>query len=83
MRYFNYIGNLLHWSLFFLKNTTMPTKKNSGSEGIDDTKTKEKGESQQSKQKGAPSVNRKESKHTKDDSDGAEKNTTKKQKNSI
>jgi hypothetical protein len=61
----------------------MSTKKNSAKEGIDDTKTKEKGESQQSKQKGAASVSRKDSKHQKDDSDGASKNTTKKQGNSV
>jgi hypothetical protein len=61
----------------------MTTKKNSGESGVDGTKTKEKGESQQSKQKGAPSVSGKNMKHTKDESDGAAKNTTKKQQNSI
>lgn len=40
----------------------MATKKNTASEGIDDTKTKKKGESQQSKQKGMSGVSDK--KHT-------------------
>ncbi len=61
----------------------MSTKTNSGSEGIDGSKTKEKGESQQSKQKGAKSVSGKDMKHTKDESGGAKENTTKKQQNSI
>lgn len=64
----------------------MAAKKNTASEGIDDTKTKEKGESQQSKQKGASTVSNKkskESKHQKDNSSGAGKNTTKKQSNSV
>lgn len=61
----------------------MSTQKNSADEGIDGTKTKEKGESQQSKQKGAPSVSGKNMKHTKDDSDGKAENTTKKQQNSV
>jgi hypothetical protein len=61
----------------------MSTQRNSGEEGVDGTKTKSKGESQQSKQKGAPSVSGKNMKHTKDDSDGSAKNTTKKQQNSV
>jgi hypothetical protein len=61
----------------------MSTKTNSGSEGIDGSKTKAKGESQQSKQKGAKSVSGKDMKHTKDESGGAKENTTKKQQNSI
>ena len=61
----------------------MTTKKNSATEGLDGTKTKEKGESQQSKQKGAKTVSSKGNKHTKDESDGAKKNTTKKQQNAI
>ncbi len=61
----------------------MSTKTNSGSEGIDGSKTKAKGESQQSKQKGAKSVSGKDMKHTKDESGGAKEHTTKKQQNSI
>jgi len=62
----------------------MSTKTNSASEGIDGTKTNEKGESQQSKQKGAKSVSGKNMKHTKDQSGaGSPENTTKKQQNSI
>jgi hypothetical protein len=62
----------------------MTTKTNSGSEGIDGKKTKAKGESQQSHQKGAKSVSGKGMKHTKDDSGGGSKtNTTKKQQNAI
>jgi hypothetical protein len=62
----------------------MSKKANSGSRGIDDSQTTHKGESQQSKQQGAPSVSKKsKGKHTKDESGGAQKNTTKKQGNSI
>lgn len=61
----------------------MSTKTNSGNEGVDGSKTKEKGESQQSKQKGAKSVSGKDMKHTKDESGGAKENTIKKQQNSI
>ena len=60
------------------------SKENVGSKGQDNTTTKNKGESQQSNQKGAKSVAKHDQeKHTKDNSDGAEKNTTKKQENSI
>jgi len=62
----------------------MSNKDHSGSKGNDGTTTKNKGESQQTHQKGAKSVavqNR--GKHTKDESGGAEHNTTKKQGNSI
>ena len=62
----------------------MSTKDNTGSKGNDGTTTKNKGESQQSKQKGANSVSEQDrGKHKKDNSDGADKNTTKKQSNSI
>lgn len=62
----------------------MSSKNNSGDQGNDGTKTKHKGESQQSHQKGAKSVSKKDTgKHTKDESHGAEENTTKKQQNSI
>jgi hypothetical protein len=45
---------------------------------------KHKGQELQSHQKGAPAMNRKDAgKHEKDDSEGAEQNTTKKQENSI
>lgn len=60
------------------------SKNNSGNHGTDNTTTKNKGESEQSHQKGAKSVSKKGSgKHTKDESGGAEHNTTKKQSNSI
>jgi hypothetical protein len=59
-------------------------QQNSGSKGIDGTKTKHKGESQQSHQEHAPTVSDKsKGKHTKDQSGGADHNTTKKQQNSI
>ncbi|WP_299289503.1 hypothetical protein [uncultured Mucilaginibacter sp.] len=65
----------------------MSTKTNVADQGTDGTKTKNKGDSQQSKQKGAPSVSKKESKHRKDHSGGggadAEDNVEKKQQNSI
>jgi hypothetical protein len=68
----------------------MSNKSNSGNEGVDSTKTKHKGEIQQSQQKGAPSVSKKGSgKHFKDQSGSAAPNktnpdnTTKKQQNSI
>jgi len=59
-------------------------QQNSGSKGVDGTTTKNKGESQQSHQKGAPSVSQKHiGKHTKDESGGADHNTTKKGANGI
>ena len=59
-------------------------KGHAGHEGNDGTATKNKGESQQSHQKGAPSVSQKHiGKHTKDESGGADHNTTKKGANSI
>jgi hypothetical protein len=69
-----------------LKKTTMSNsrKDNSGFRGNDGSQTRHKGESQQSQQVGAPSVSKKGSgRHTKDESQGAEKNTTKKGPNSI
>ena len=52
--------------------------------GTEETETRHKGESQQSNQKGAKSVaNHDLPRHKKDESDGAEKNTTKKQSNNI
>ena len=62
----------------------MSNKEHSAQEGLDGSTTKHKGESQQSHQKGAKSVaNRDTGKHKKDESDGADKNTTKKGANSI
>ena len=59
------------------------SKSNTGIKGTPAT-SKNKGESEPSRQKGAASVSNKgKEKHKKDDSDGAEKNTTKKQQNSI
>ncbi|HZH65784.1 MAG TPA: hypothetical protein VEY10_12900 [Flavisolibacter sp.] len=62
----------------------MSNKEHAANKGLDGTTTKHKGESQQSHQKGAKSVaNRDTGKHKKDESDGADHNTTKKQQNSI
>lgn len=59
-------------------------KDHAGSGGNDDTETRHKGESQQSHQKGAGSVSKRDTgKHTKDKSEGADKNSTKKGANSI
>jgi hypothetical protein len=56
--------------------------KNRGNDGTDNTR--HKGESQQSLQKGAESVAKHNTgKHRKDESEGAEKNTTKSGENSI
>ena len=66
------------------KNYTMKQKNNAGAKSADGIKSKVKGESQQSPQKGAPGVSKKSAgKHTKDQSEGAVHNTTKKQQNSI
>ncbi len=60
------------------------SKNNSGIKGQDATTKKNKGESQESRQKGAKSVGRNsKGKNKKDDSDDADHNTTKKQSNSI
>ena len=60
------------------------SKDNTASQGNDGSTTKNKGESQQSNQKGAKSVSNKHNgKHKKDESAGAAHNTTKKQGNSI
>ena len=62
----------------------MRNKEHEGHRGLDNTETGNKGESQQSRQKGAKSVAAHQTgKHKKDESDGADKNTTKKQSNSI
>ena len=62
----------------------MSTKEHADNKGLDGTTTRYKGESQQSHQKGAKSVaKRNTGKHKKDESDGADHNTTKKQQNSI
>jgi hypothetical protein len=67
-------------NLHFMSNN----KDHSGEGGNDKTKTKNKGESQQSHQKGAPSVSHQDTgKHTKDKSHGADENSTKKGANSI
>lgn len=68
----------------------MSQKSNSGNQGVDGTKPKNKGDMETSKQKGAPNVSKKgKGKHFKDES-GSEainktnpENTTKKQQNSI
>lgn len=52
--------------------------------GNDDSVTKVKGESRQTEHKGAQSVSPQDhGRHRKDESDGADRNTTKKQSNSI
>jgi hypothetical protein len=62
----------------------MNNKDHAGSKGNGGTETKHKGESGQSKQKGAESISQQAAgKHRKDESDGAEKATTKKGSNSI
>ncbi|TDH20645.1 hypothetical protein EXU57_21245 [Segetibacter sp. 3557_3] len=62
----------------------MAKNENTGSKGKDGTTTNNKGESQQNPQKGAAGVSKKDTgKHKKDESDGADHNTTKKQENSI
>lgn len=62
----------------------MSNKEHKSHEGLDGTTTNHKGESQQSHQKGAKSVaNHDTGKHKKDDSDGADRNTTKKGANSV
>ncbi|HEV7329419.1 MAG TPA: hypothetical protein VGN63_00110 [Flavisolibacter sp.] len=62
----------------------MSNKEHMAQEGLDGSTTKHKGESQQSHQQGAKSVaNDKTGKHKKDESDGADKNTTKKGANSV
>jgi hypothetical protein len=59
-------------------------KTNTDNRSTDDQETRHKGEGQQSQQKGAESVSHKKtSKHRKDESEGADRNTTKKQSNSI
>jgi hypothetical protein len=63
----------------------MSKQVNVGHEGVDGTQTKHKGDSQQSHQKGAPSVsNKKTGKHLKDHSGGEDnEGVEKKQPNSI
>jgi hypothetical protein len=61
----------------------MSKKVNSGEEG-NNGPVNHKGQQEQNLQKGAPGQSRKSTgKHRKDDSEGAVKNTTKKQQNSI
>jgi hypothetical protein len=62
----------------------MSNKEHAADKGLDGTTTKNKGESQQSHQKGAPSVSKQDTgKHKKDESDGADHNTTKKGSNAV
>jgi hypothetical protein len=62
----------------------MSRRDNVGSRGTDGTNTKNKGESQQSHQKGAKSVAAHNTgKHRADESEGASNNTTKKQSNAV
>lgn len=59
-------------------------KSHAGSRGLDESETRYKGESQQSHHKGAKSVSKQETgTHKKDESDGSDRNSTKKQSNSI
>lgn len=62
----------------------MANKEHAADKGLDGTTTKHKGESQQSHQKGASSVSKQDTgKHKKDESDGADRNTTKKGANAV
>ena len=62
----------------------MSKKEHKDYQGLDGSKTHNKGESQQSHQKGAKRVAKNETgKHKKDESNGAEHNTTKKGANSL
>ena len=62
----------------------MSNKEHAENKGLDGSTTKHKGESQQSHQKGAKSVSKQETgKHKKDESDGADHNTTKKGANAV
>jgi hypothetical protein len=71
-------------SIHHFKIKTMNNKDHSGSKGNDGSTTKNKGESRQTPQKGAKSVAKHDTgKHTKDESGGAAKNTTKRNPNSI
>jgi hypothetical protein len=59
-------------------------KDSSGYRGTDGSETRNKGERQQTQHQGAPSVSKKnQERHTKDQSEGADRNTTKKGPNSI
>lgn len=59
-------------------------KRGPSSGDIRQDQRKHKGQELQGHQKGAPATNKRDTgKHRKDESDGAEKNTTKKQQNSI
>jgi hypothetical protein len=70
--------------LILLKLDFMNKKDHTGSRGNDGSTTNNKGESRQSMQKGAKSVAKHDNgKHTKDESGGAARNTTKRQSNSI
>jgi hypothetical protein len=72
--------------LLLLKRKIMSNsrKDHSGFRGNDGSETRHKGESRQSQQANAPSVSKRDSgRHTKDESQGAKKNTTKKGPNSI
>lgn len=73
-------------SLSFTKLNVMDKalKNRSGSISNENRKQKGRGEARQSHQPGAPNKsNRQTGGHEKDDSHGAERNTTKKQSNSI
>lgn len=61
----------------------MSTISNTAKKSTEGSKKNNKGESKQTTQKGALSVGKNKGKHKKDESDGADKNTTKKQSNSI
>ena len=62
----------------------MSSKEHAGDKGLDGSTTKNKGERQQSAQKGAESVSKQDAgKHKKDESDGADQNTTKKGANAV
>ncbi len=73
-----------HYFIFKSYYMSDRNKTNTGSRGNDGSETRNKGESMQNPQKGAQGVsNKRNGKHRKDESEGAEKNTTKKGGNSI
>lgn len=74
-------GNVL---VLAYKIIIMSKKEHTANEGLDGSRTGNKGESQVSHQQGAKSVgNRDTGKHKKDESDGSDRNTTKKGANSV
>jgi hypothetical protein len=77
-------GGIILVRFFIQKTTIMASNPNSNRSSEKRNNSPNKGETEPKVQKGAPSAsNSKKVKHEKDDSPGAERNTTKKQENSI